>query len=671
MNKSYTHHLEEALPEAPPATGTAAVRNVYTRRVARQQEVAYLMLQQAEQELFETVKAFHACKQEKGQSVSTYVLMMKAYLDQMEQLGYPMPLVLGVNLILNSLSKDYDQFVQNYNMHDMGKTIPKLHAMLKLAEKSIPKKALTVLAIKQDWILEEELSSIFGIVEEEQSQHVWHIRGYQKLIKRALDMYVGNDNSATVEAIGSFDLILPSGMILIDMHNHISNEHSIYTCSNKKSKHNLDSTFLWHCRLGHINKKRIEKLQHDGLLESIDDESFDVCVSCISSKMARNPFTHASERADDLLRVIHSDVCGPFRTTSREGYALESAARILNMFPTKKALVKRDMPNKLESRSIKCIFVGDPKETMGYYFYYTLENKNYVARYAEFFKTSLITQEASGSTVDFDEIQRQYAQPSENTIQHQHEIEHDVVDPQTDVIPVRRSARISQAPERYGFYIDAEEHEVDYEETFSPVADKKGIRILIAIAAYYDYKIWQMDVKTAFLNGRLNEDVYMVQPEGFMNPKHPRRVCKLQRSIYRLKQASRSWNKRFDEEIKKYGFTQNPNEPCVYKRASGSIIVFLILYVDDILLMGNNIPMLQDVKSWLGKCFAMKDLELCVLVYGGDSTTELGVTCYTDASWETDRDDLRSQTGFIFVMNGGAVDWKVLSKALRNVFYGS
>ncbi|GJX98833.1 retrovirus-related pol polyprotein from transposon TNT 1-94, partial [Tanacetum coccineum] len=185
-----------------------------------------------------------------------------------------------------------------------------------------------------------------------------------------------------------------------------------------------------------------------------------------------------------------------------------------------------------------------------------------------------------------------------------------------------------------------------------------------------------MDVKTAFLNGRLNKDVYMVQPEGFVNPKHPRRVCKLQRSIYGLKQASRSWNNRFDEEIKKNSFTQNPDEPRIYKRASGSIIVFLILYVDDILLMGNNIPMLQDVKSWLGKCFAMKDLgeshwtavknilkylrntKDMFLIYGCDSTTELGVTCYTDAIWETDRDDLRSKARFVFMMNGGAVDWK-------------
>ncbi|GJS44164.1 retrotransposon protein, putative, ty1-copia subclass [Tanacetum coccineum] len=94
---------------------------------------------------------------------------------------------------------------------------------------------------------------------------------------------------------------------------------------------------------------------------------------------------------------------------------------------------------------------------------------------------------------------------------------------------------------------------VNYEETFSPVAaDIRAIRILISIAAYYDYEIWQMDVKTAFLNGYLDEDIYMVQPEGFVDPNHPRKVCKLQRSIYGLKQASRSWNKRFDEEIKRY-----------------------------------------------------------------------------------------------------------------------
>ncbi|GJT68702.1 retrotransposon protein, putative, ty1-copia subclass [Tanacetum coccineum] len=124
-------------------------------------------------------------------------------------------------------------------------------------------------------------------------------------------------------------------------------------------------------------------------------------------------------------------------------------------------------------------------------------------------------------------------------------------------------------------------YEVDYEETFSPVADIRAIRILIAIAAFYNYEIWQMNVKTAFLNGHLSEEVYMVQPNGFVNPKYPNR---------------------------KFAFSQNCDEPCVYMKASGSYVTFLILYVNDILIMRNNIPMLQDVKSYLGICFAMKDL---------------------------------------------------------------
>ena len=78
---------------------------------------------------------------------------------------------------------------------------------------------------------------------------------------------------------------------------------------------------------------------------------------------------------------------------------------------------------------------------------------------------------------------------------------------------------------------------------------------MLAIAAFYDYEIWQMDVKTAFLNGFLKEELYMMQPEGFIDPKDANKVCKLQRSIYGLVQASRSWNKRFDSVIKAYGFT--------------------------------------------------------------------------------------------------------------------
>ncbi|GJZ81787.1 retrotransposon protein, putative, ty1-copia subclass [Tanacetum coccineum] len=105
-------------------------------------------------------------------------------------------------------------------------------------------------------------------------------------------------------------------------------------------------------------------------------------------------------------------------------------------------------------------------------------------------------------------------------------------------------------------------------------------------------------------------------PEGFVNPKYPNRVCKLKRFIYGLKQASRQWNKHFDDDIKKFSFTQNQNEPCVYMKASGSNVTFLILYVDDILIMGNHILMLQGVKSYLEKCFDMKDLWEAAYIIG-------------------------------------------------------
>ncbi|GJV05061.1 retrotransposon protein, putative, ty1-copia subclass [Tanacetum coccineum] len=175
-------------------------------------------------------------------------------------------------------------------------------------------------------------------------------------------------------------------------------------------------------------------------------------IGSFDCKMTRKSFPHRPERATGLLGIIHTDVCGPLRHVSRQGY---------------------------------------PKETMGYYFYFPPENK-------------------------------------------------------------------------------------------------------IVIASFVDL--------------------------NFI----PRKVCKLQRSIYGLKQASRSWNKRFDEEIKRFGFSQNLDEPCVYQKASGSNVTFLILYVDDIIIMGNHIPSLQSVKNYLGKCFSMKDL--------GEAAFILGIKIYRDRS---------------------------------------
>ena len=145
-----------------------------------------------------------------------------------------------------------------------------------------------------------------------------------------------------------------------------------------------------------------------------------------------------------------------------------------------------------------------------------------------------------------------------------------------------------------------------------------------AIAAFYDYEIWQMDVKTAFLNGFFKEELYMMQPEGFVDPKGANKMCKLQRSINGLVQASRSWNIRFNEMIKAFGFMQTYGEACVYKKVSGNSVAFLKLYVDDILLIGNDIEILDSIKGYLNKSFSKKDF--------GEAAYTLSIKIYRDRS---------------------------------------
>ena len=300
-------------------------------------------------------------------------------------------------------------------------------------------------------------------------------------------------------------------------------------------------------------------------------------------------------------------------------------------------------PDKLQSCSEKCLFVGYPKETKRYYFYHPQDNKVFVARGGAFLEEEFISKEISGSQSHLDEIAEtnmSQPDPPEPSSSHRDEVSQGVVS--DDVVQTpgpRRSGRIRSESERYGYLVSQTEdvllidedeptsyseammgpesekwleamnsemdsmsknqvwslvdlpegirpigckwifkkkkdmdgnvhiykarlvakgyrhiHGIDYEETFSPVAMIKSIRIMLAIAAYLDYEIWQMDVKTVFLNGNLVEDVYMTQPDGFVDPGGGHKVCKLQRSIYGLKQASRSWNIHFDQAVKEFGF---------------------------------------------------------------------------------------------------------------------
>ena len=117
----------------------------------------------------------------------------------------------------------------------------------------------------------------------------------------------------------------------------------------------------------------------------------------------------------------------------------------------------------------------------------------------------------------------------------------------------------------------------------------------------------------------------MIQSERFMFKKNPNKVCKLLKSIYGLKQASWSWNIRFNEAIRSYDFVKNKDEPCVHRKISMSAIIFLVLYVNDILIIrNNNVGMLSTIKAWLTRHFSMKDL--------GEASYILGIRIYIDRS---------------------------------------
>nr|GEW79870.1 hypothetical protein [Tanacetum cinerariifolium] len=345
-------------------------------------------------------------------------------------------------------------------MHSMGKIVTKLHAMLKLHEQILPPKevAHALHAIRVGRIQKNKIKNrirllrdIKGKAKKRWAMHLclhYLLLPNPRILQHPRRIIQRRTRSATnVVKYGIGEGIVP----FISPRSQGKQETEAMSfksvrgrwSSNKRAKLNLDSTLLWHCRLRHINKKRMEKLQHDGLLNLTDIKSLENCVSCMSGKMAKKSYSHQVERAKNLLGLIHTDVCGPFKIMSRQG---------------------------------------------AYYFITFTE---------EFGHTSLY-HEVDGQEID---------------------------EPQSDINPIRRCTRTRRSPDRMYLYIDAEEHELG--DLGEPANYIRAIRILIAIAAFYDYEIWQMDVKTTFLNGYLNEEVYMEQLEGFVNQKFPNRICKI------------------------------------------------------------------------------------------------------------------------------------------------
>ncbi|GJZ86646.1 retrovirus-related pol polyprotein from transposon TNT 1-94 [Tanacetum coccineum] len=125
---------------------------------------------------------------------------------------------------------------------------------------------------------------------------------------------------------------------------------------------------------------------------------------------------------------------------------------------------------------------------------------------------------------------------------------------------------------------------IDFEESFSPVARLEVVWIFVAYAAYKSFPIYQMDVKTAFLNGPLKEEVYVAQPNGFVDPDHPEKVYRLRKALYGLKQALRAWFDEISKFLMSKGFTKGTIDPTLFTIRYGEDILLVQIYVDDIIL---------------------------------------------------------------------------------------
>nr|GEV39028.1 hypothetical protein [Tanacetum cinerariifolium] len=500
-----------------------------------------------------------------------------------------------------SLNKDFVDFVKNFNMHCVGKTVTELHALLIDYEKGLKGKAPTPHGFKEERKLsygEKYLQVGNGVV----SLSCLSDLGFNHNI-------VSNGISVSLNGLFYFSVV--SGNDLLGLvHTDVCGP------------------------LRHVSRKGASYF-----LTFTDDFSRYGYVYLLKHKHEPNGVSERRNRT--LLDMVRSMFNLTTLPLSFWDYALESAVRILNMVSTKKvdktpykiwhgkapnlsylkvrgceAYVKLDSANKLHQRSIKCIFVGYPKETMGYYFYFPPENKMIVARSE---RTMRAPNRLYLNIKVEDDVVGDIGEPVNYKAA--------MLDP--DKLGVSGYTRrkltwmVKYTPIKLVWWLKLHSnHEIDYEETFSLVADIRAIRILIAIAAYYDYEIWQMDVKTAFLNGRLDEDIYMEQPEG--------------------------------HDLSNELYDSTPEEVVYMKKVPYASAVGSIMY--DVRCTGPDVAFSQNLVSryqhnpwklhWVAVKHILKYLRNTrdmFLVYGGKPDTELDITGFCDASWQCDKDDTKSQ----------------------------
>eukprot|EP00253_Pinus_taeda_P009951 PITA_09951 len=228
---------------------------------------------------------------------------------------------------------------------------------------------------------------------------------------------------------------------------------------------------------------------------------------------------------------------------------------------------------------------------------------------------------------------------------------------------------------------------IDFHEIFSPVVKIVSIRTVLALVALFDLELQQLDVKTAFLHGDLDEEIYMEQPEGFFQHRNAKFVCRLKKSLYGLKQSPRQWYKKFDSFMLSQRYVRSEYDHCVYfKQLNNGMFIILVLYVDDMLLASKSIEEINRLKTQMARTFDMKDLGAARQILGMeifrdrsngklwlsqqkyvekillrmfDVCDGMYATRYFSCSWLSagDLDKRRSTSGYVFTLASGAISW--------------
>ncbi|GKA11142.1 retrotransposon protein, putative, ty1-copia subclass [Tanacetum coccineum] len=505
----------------------------------------------ASNERLDVVKSLIACEPKPRASICAFVLEMKGYFDRLESLNMVFDAELSINIIISGLPADYNQFVLSYQMNEKETSIMELHSLLQTTEQGI----------KKIDVPSTSAAPVMTVGHNSKKRKTSHSNWKRKAAK-------GKSDCGSKRKVES--KIAPT-----------SDPKEAGLKESRMLKHGELNLFMRNRKITlvtRIGKYELMLKSRDGYKVSFDDENRDILVYLNGCFMFIASLYKAQRGVLFEREMISKEDSGS-KIDLKEIQESADEEPIVNT-DTQQEVVTPVKPDDI-SLPIRRTSGKVSKPPQFYYGFHiekdkicdsTLSELDEPANYKEAMASPRVAKWKEAMKMGCKWIFMKKTN----------------IDGKVHTYKARLVAK--------GY---TQTHVIDYEETFSPVAKIKSIWIMLAIVAFHNYEIWQRDVKTAFLNEKLTEDVFMAQPKGFENAKYPKRVYKLQKVIYGLKQASRSWNLCFHEKVTQFGFSRSEDESCIYVKVSGSIVVFLVLYVDDILLIGNDIPMLQSVKDWL------------------------------------------------------------------------